>query len=55
MSSQFRKPSSPLKPKHPKYITSQQCTPIGYTRQEVLITLIRDNITFTTTDGTFNH
>ena len=34
-SSQFRKPSSPLKPKHPKYITSQQCAPIGCTRQEV--------------------
>ena len=34
-SSQFRKPSSPLKPKHPKYITSQQCTPIDCTRQEV--------------------
>ena len=34
-SSQFRKLSSPLKPKHPKYITSQQCAPIGYTRQEV--------------------
>ena len=29
------KPSSPLKPKHPKYITSQQCAPIGCTRQEV--------------------
>ena len=34
-SSQFRKPSSPLKPKHQKYITSQQCAPIGCTRQEV--------------------
>ena len=34
-SSQFRKPSSPLKPKHLKYITSQQCVPIGCTRQEV--------------------
>ena len=34
-SSQFRKPSSPLKPKHTKYITSQQCAPIGCTRQEV--------------------
>ena len=34
-SSQFRKPSSPLKPKHPKYITSQQCAPIGCTRQGV--------------------
>ena len=34
-SSQFRKPSSPLKPKHQKYITSHQCAPIGYTRQEV--------------------
>ena len=40
---QFKKPSSPLKPKHPMYITSQQ-TGGG------LITLIRDNITFTTTD-----
>ena len=50
-SSQFRKPSSPLKPKHPKYITSQQCALIGCTMQEVgVITLIRDNITFTTTD-----
>ena len=27
--------SSPLKPKHQKYITSQQCTPIGCTRQDV--------------------
>ena len=34
-SSKFRKPSSPLKPKHQKYITSQQCAPIGCTRQEV--------------------
>ena len=34
-SSQFRKPSSPLKPKHQKYITSHQCAPIGCTRQEV--------------------
>ena len=34
-SSQFRKPSSPLKPKHRRYITSQQCEPIGCTRQEV--------------------
>ena len=34
-SSQFRKPSSPLLPKRPKYITSQQCAPIGCTRQEV--------------------
>ena len=33
--SQFRKPSSPLKPNHPKYITSQQCAPIGCTRHEV--------------------
>ena len=33
-SSQFRKPSSPLKPKHQKY-TSHQCAPIGCTRQEV--------------------
>ena len=32
ISSQFRKPSSPLKPKHPKYIT---CATIGGTRQEV--------------------
>ena len=30
-----RKPSSPLKPKHQKYITSHQCAPIGCTRQEV--------------------
>ena len=43
--SQFRKPSTPL-----KYITSQQCATIGCTRQGWLITLIRDNITFTTTD-----
>ena len=35
ISSQFRKTSSPLKLKHPKYITSQQCAPIGCTRQEV--------------------
>ena len=34
-SSQFRKPSSPLNSKHPKYITSQQCATIGCTRQEV--------------------
>ena len=34
-SSHFRKPGSPLKPKHQKYITSQQCAPIGCTRQEV--------------------
>ena len=34
-SSQFRKPSLLLKPKHPKYITSQQCATIGCTRQEV--------------------
>ena len=33
--SQFRKPSSPLKPKHHKYITSQQCEPICCIRQEV--------------------
>ena len=50
-SSQFRKPSSPLKPKRPKYITSKQCAAIGCTRQGGgLIRLIRDNITFTTTD-----
>ena len=50
-SSQFRKPISPLKPKHQKYITSRQCVPIGCTRQEVgSFTLIRHNITFTTTD-----
>ena len=35
ISSQFRKPNSPLKPKHPKYITSQQCAPIGCSRQKV--------------------
>ena len=35
ISSQFRKPSSPLKSKYPKYITSQQCATIGCTRQEV--------------------
>ena len=34
-SSQFRKPSSPLKSKHPNYITSQQCATIGCTMQEV--------------------
>ena len=34
-SSQFRKPSSPLKPKHQKYLTSHQCAPIACTRQEV--------------------
>ena len=34
-SSKLRKPSSPLKPTHPKYKTSQQCAPIGCTRQEV--------------------
>ena len=35
ISSQFRKPSSPLKQKHPKYINSQQCAPIGCTWQGV--------------------
>ena len=35
ISSQFRKPSSPLKQTHPKYITSPPCVPIGCTRQEV--------------------
>ena len=44
-SAQFRKPSSPLKSNHLKYITSQQCPTIGCTRQD-----IRDNITFTATD-----
>ena len=34
-SSQFRKPSSPLKPKHQKYKTSHQCAPIGCTMQKV--------------------
>ena len=34
-SSEFRKPSAPQKPKHPKHIISQQCAPIGCTRQEV--------------------
>ena len=34
-SSQFWKPSSPLMPNHPQYITSQQCAPIGCTRHEV--------------------
>ena len=34
-SSEFRKPSSPLKQTHPKYITSPPCVPIGCTRQEV--------------------
>ena len=31
--SQFRKPSSPLKQTHPKYITSPPCVPIACTRQ----------------------
>ena len=35
ISSQFRKPSSPLKQTHPTYITSSPCVPIGCTRQEV--------------------
>ena len=35
ISLQFRKLSSPLQPKHPKYITLKQCAPIGCTRQEV--------------------
>ena len=35
ISSQFRKPNSPLKQTHPKYITSPPCVSIGYTRQEV--------------------
>ena len=35
MSLQFRKPSSPLKQTHPKYITLPPCVPIGRTRQEV--------------------
>ena len=35
ISSQFRKPNSPLKQKHPKYITSPQCVTIACTRQEV--------------------
>ena len=47
-SSQFRKPSSPLKPQHQKYITSHQCIPIGYTRQEV--GSLHSLETFTTTD-----
>ena len=34
ISSHFRKPSSPLKSNHAKYITSQQCATIGCTRQE---------------------
>ena len=35
ISSQFRKPSSPLKQTHQKYITSPPCVPIGCTRQKV--------------------
>ena len=35
ISSQFRKQSSPLKLKHPKYINSQQCATIGCTRHKV--------------------
>ena len=35
ISSHIRKPSSPLKQIHPKYITSSPCMPIGYTRQGV--------------------
>ena len=35
ISSQFRKPSSPLKQTHPKYITSPPCVPIGCTKQEM--------------------
>ena len=35
ISSQFRKPSGPLKQTHPKYITLPPCVPIGCTRQEV--------------------
>ena len=35
ISSQFRKPSSPLKQTHPKYITSPLCVPIGCTGQGV--------------------
>ena len=34
-SSQFRNQAPPLKPKHTKYITFQQCKPICCTRQEV--------------------
>ena len=48
--SQFRKPSSPLKQTHPKYITSPPCMPIGCTRQEVGSSHSLANITFTTTD-----
>ena len=47
ISSQFMKPSSPLKSKHLKYITSQQCEMIGCTRQEVGSS---HNITFTIRD-----
>ena len=35
ISSQFRKPSSPLRKRHPKYITSPPCVPIGCTMQDV--------------------
>ena len=33
--SQFRKPSPPLEPKHPKYMNSPSCELIGCTSQEV--------------------
>ena len=36
ISSQFRKPSAPLKQTHPKYITSPPCVPISCTRQGVV-------------------
>ena len=49
-SSQFRKPSSPLKPKHPKHNFTAVCTDRLHKAGGGLITLIRDNITFTTTD-----
>ena len=35
ISSQFRKPSSPLMQTHPKYIPSPLCRPTGHTRQGV--------------------
>ena len=50
LSSQFRKPSSPLKQTHPKNITSPRCVPIGCTGQEEMGSLHSlDNITCTTT------